>query len=517
MKFSDWKIGTRLGVGFAVILALLALIVGIGLVQLAVVGKSAKMMAAEELPKERLAREWLSNVKQNGIRTYAALMVQDNGMFAMYQKQIAETLKVNAELSRQLEGSISRPEARVKFLEIGEKYKAFANSRDTLLALREQGTLDAAAMERRIQAEFLPARQAYFAAMDDFVDFEREVIDAAALDIQKVKDSSSILFLVLGVIALVSGILSAWRLSLSITRPIAEAVRLAETVADGDLTATVNADSRDEIGQLLQALKTMNGNLSRIVADVRHGTESIATSAGEIATGNLDLSSRTEEQASSLEETASAMEELTSTVKQNADNAKQASQLAAAASTVAVQGGEVVNQVIGTMSTINASSKRIADIISVIDGIAFQTNILALNAAVEAARAGEQGRGFAVVASEVRNLAQRSANAAKEINNLITDSVANVEAGSKLVEQAGVTINQIMESVRHVTDIVSEISAASMEQSTGIEQINQAVMQMDEVTQQNAALVEEAAAASQAMQDQSGRLAQLVQVFKINT
>lgn len=516
MKFSDWKIGTRLGVGFAVVLVLLAIIVGVGLVQLAVVGKSAYLMEAEELPKERLAREWLGNVKQNGIRTYAALMVQDKGMFEMYQEQIAEALKVNAELSRQLEARISRPEARAKFLQIGEKYKVFANSRDNLLALREQGTFDAATMERRIHAEFLPARQAYFAAMEEFVEFECEVIDAAARDIQKVKDSSSILFLVLGVVAIVSGILSAWRLSLSITRPIAEAVRLAERVADGDLTATVNADSKDEIGQLLQALKAMNSNLSRIVADVRHGTESIATSAGEIATGNLDLSSRTEEQASSLEETASAMEELTSTVKQNADNANQASQLAAAASTVALQGGEVVNQVIDTMSTISASSKRIADIISVIDGIAFQTNILALNAAVEAARAGEQGRGFAVVASEVRNLAQRSANAAKEINTLITDSVVNVEAGSKLVEQAGVTINEVMESVRRVTDIVSEISAASLEQSTGIEQINQAVMQMDEVTQQNAALVEQAAAASQAMQDQSGRLAQLVHVFKVN-
>ncbi len=516
MKFSDWKVGTRLGAGFAVILFLLISIVGMGVMQLSVVGKTAKQVTADELPKERLAQEWLSNVKQNGIRIYAALMMQDAVMVDMYKKQIAETVEINNELSRKLESSISNPEAKLKFADVQEKFKAFASRRDELMNLRDQRAIDAATMEQRIRKELLPAREVYFAAIEDFVAFERGVIDAAGNQIQEVKNSSSLWFLILGAIALGVGIFSALRLSQGITRPIADAVKLAETVASGDLTATVKASSKDEIGQLLQALGKMNDNLAKIVADVRHGTESIATSAGEIANGNLDLSSRTEEQASSLEETASAMEELTSTVKQNADNARQANQLAVSASSVAVQGGQVVDQVISTMGTITESSKRISDIIGVIDGIAFQTNILALNAAVEAARAGEQGRGFAVVASEVRNLAQRSANAAKEIKGLITDSVESVEAGSKLVAQAGATISEVVESVRRVTDIVSEISAASAEQSTGIEQINQAVVQMDEVTQQNAALVEEAAAASQAMQDQSNKLEQLVSVFKVN-
>jgi methyl-accepting chemotaxis protein len=252
-----------------------------------------------------------------------------------------------------------------------------------------------------------------------------------------------------------------------------------------------------------------------IVGEVRQGTDTIATASGQIAAGNMDLSSRTEEQASSLEETAASMEELTSTVKQNADNARQANQLAVSASSVAVRGGSVVNQVVGTMGSINASSRKIVDIIGVIDGIAFQTNILALNAAVEAARAGEQGRGFAVVAAEVRNLAQRSAAAAKEIKTLIGDSVEKVEEGSKQVAEAGKTMDEIVDSVKRVTDIMAEIQAASQEQTQGIEQINQAITQMDQVTQQNAALVEEAAAAAQSLQEQASGLSQVVSVFKL--
>jgi methyl-accepting chemotaxis protein len=301
-----------------------------------------------------------------------------------------------------------------------------------------------------------------------------------------------------------------------ISRPLNEAVQIANRVAAGDLTQQIEVKSTDETGRLMQALKEMNGSLVKIVGQVRNGTETIATASGQIAAGNMDLSSRTEQQAGSLEETASSMEELTSTVKQNADNARQGNALAVSASEVALKGGAVVAQVVETMGAINDSSKKIVDIIGVIDGIAFQTNILALNAAVEAARAGEQGRGFAVVASEVRNLAQRSAGAAKEIKALIGDSVEKVENGAKLVDEAGDTMQEIVESIRQVTDIMGEITAASVEQTAGIEQINQAIAQMDQVTQQNAALVEQAAAASQSMQDQARNLESVVGAFRID-
>ncbi|MEO8171308.1 MAG: methyl-accepting chemotaxis protein [Oxalobacteraceae bacterium] len=314
---------------------------------------------------------------------------------------------------------------------------------------------------------------------------------------------------------LIAAIMGIWLIR-AITRPLLEAVTIARSVASGDLTQRIDVTSSNETGQMMQALKDMSDSLSRTVSQVRSGTDTIATASSQIAAGNMDLSSRTEQQASSLEETASSMEELTSTVRQNADNARQANQLAASASDVAVKGGAVVAQVVDTMSAIDASAKKIVDIISVIDGIAFQTNILALNAAVEAARAGEQGRGFAVVATEVRNLAQRSAAAAREIKLLIGDSVERVEMGSQLVSEAGATMDEIVSSVKRVTDIMCEITAASQEQSAGIEQINTAITQMDQVTQQNAALVEQAAAAAESLQDQAKNLAEVVSVFTLN-
>lgn len=303
---------------------------------------------------------------------------------------------------------------------------------------------------------------------------------------------------------------------LAIVNPLNEAINVANAVASGDLTSRIEVNSTNETGRLLQALRTMNDSLVDLVGKVRMRADQISTVSGEIASGNSDLSQRTEEQTSSLEETASSMEELTSTVKQNTDNARQANQLATGASEVAMKGGAVIGQVVQTMSSINDSSKKIVDIISVIDGIAFQTNILALNAAVEAARAGEQGRGFAVVATEVRTLAQRSAAAAKEIKELISDSVAKVENGTRLVDEAGTTMDEIVNAVKRVTDIMSEISAASREQSSGIEQVNQAVTQMDEVTQQNATLVEQAAAAAESMQEQAQALIHAVSIFRLS-
>ena len=312
-----------------------------------------------------------------------------------------------------------------------------------------------------------------------------------------------------------AGFVGLWLIR-AISLPLEEAVRFAKSVAEGDLSTRIEVKSQDETGQLLAALKSMSESLAQTVAQVRTGTETIGVASQEIASGNADLSARTESQASSLEETASSMEELTSTVKQNAENARQANQLVVSASDIAARGGEVVGQVVDTMGSIKDSSRKIVDIIGVIDGIAFQTNILALNAAVEAARAGEQGRGFAVVASEVRSLAQRSAGAAKEIKSLISDSVEKVEMGGKLVDQAGRTMEEVVTSVKHVADIMSEITAASQEQSAGIEQVNHAITQMDEMTQQNAALVEQAAAAAASMQNQATSLAQAVAIFKLN-
>ncbi|MNM08906.1 Methyl-accepting chemotaxis protein I [compost metagenome] len=339
----------------------------------------------------------------------------------------------------------------------------------------------------------------------------RAAADAA---IQRAQHTS-VLVIALGVVRGLLSLATAWFISSGIVRPLRHAVKVARKVAGGDLSEHIRVDSSDEVGQLLQALKDMNASLIHIVGDVRGGTSHMAAASGEIAAGNLDLSQRTQAQASSLEQTAASMEELTGTVKQNADNARQANQLAQSAADVAGKGGSVVAQVVETMTSINASSKKIVDIIAVIDAIAFQTNILALNAAVEAARAGEQGRGFAVVAAEVRTLAQRSAGAAKEIKQLIGDSVERVDAGARLVDTAGATMRDIVASVHRVTDIMGEISTASGEQLSGIEQVNAAIVQMEHVTQENTALVEQASTAAAAMRERAHQLSDTVAVFKL--
>jgi len=356
----------------------------------------------------------------------------------------------------------------------------------------------------------------YLAALSDMLKFQESNMVKGGKHTVEVYEQASLLVLAATALAVLMGAALAYFVTRSITVPLGEAVAATDRVADGDLSVPIASQAKDETGLLLSALQRMQHNLASTVGKVRGASENVATASAEIAQGNQDLSGRTESQASALQQTAASMEELGSTVRQNADNAHQANQLAQSASSVAVKGGEVVSQVVDTMKGINDSSRKIADIISVIDGIAFQTNILALNAAVEAARAGEQGRGFAVVASEVRSLAGRSADAAKEIKQLINASVERVEQGTALVDQAGATMSEVVSAIRRVTDIMGEISAASGEQASGVAQIGEAVTQMDTSTQQNAALVEEMAAAATSLNNQSQDLVQAVAFFKLN-
>ena len=508
------KIGTRLAVGFGLVLFLLSVIAGIGVWRLQEVGTATEDMAKRALVKERIAADWLVATSTNSVRTFALVKSSDPEDQNYFQKGINQTSLDITENSKKLFDMLDTAEEKSLYADGVAKRATYVSLRSAILKLKTEGQAQQAA--QMTDAKLIPALEAYDASIKTMLRHQKENIDKTATSIDSLYRSGRLSLLVLAFTSLVLGMLLSWRLTVGITLPLVQAVKLTESVAAGDLTSPIEVNSKDETGQLMQALKTMQASLARVVGEVRQGTNTIAAASSQIAAGNMDLSSRTEQQASSLEETAASMEELTSTVKQNADNARQANQLAVSASSVALKGGSVVSQVVGTMGAINASSKKIVDIIGVIDGIAFQTNILALNAAVEAARAGEQGRGFAVVAAEVRNLAQRSAAAAKEIKTLIGDSVDKVEEGSKQVLEAGKTMDEIVDSVKRVTDIMAEITAASQEQTQGIEQINQAITQMDQVTQQNAALVEEAAAAAASLQEQAAGLSEVVSVFKID-
>jgi len=513
MNLRNLKIGTRLAAGFGTLLALLAVVVLINIV-LSNANRSrltAGIAAANQ--KTVLVATMKSAQLQSGIAIRNIGLQSDVGAMQKEEQRIKElhtryTGARDALLALSLGSAEQQRLAEIARIDAALQ-KPFKEALGQALAFDGEGAI------KTIVTQIDPLNQAAQAEMDQLVTQANGATKAVLTEAAGQDRQLELITLVISAVAIAAGALFAWLITRTIAGPLHEAVSVAERVAGGDLTSRIEASGRDEITRLYAALRTMNDSLATMVGDVRNGTDSIGTASREIAAGNLDLSSRTEQQASALEETASSMEELTATVRQNADNAQQANVLAESASGVARRGGAVVAQVVETMGAINASSKKIVDIISVIDSIAFQTNILALNAAVEAARAGEQGRGFAVVASEVRSLAQRSATAAKEIKALIDDSVANVGVGSTLVAEAGDTMTEIVSSVHRVTEIIAEIRSASAEQSAGIEEVNQAIGQMDQTTQQNAALVEEAAASAEAMEDQAAALARLVSVFKL--
>ncbi|WP_312518464.1 methyl-accepting chemotaxis protein [Massilia sp.] len=514
MKLANLNIGKRLALGYGVICAMLVLMIVLSNAMLGRVNAGTDEIVNARMPRIDMAVRFQDETNAIAIALRNVMLSRDAADRASQVEAIMASRRAMDGILAELKATLQSEKGRALLTQMEQETATYKTGQDNIVRLVEGGDLEQA--QTLMGGEMRPLLLRLKAATGAQAALQKELAAKAAFDAEATYRSTALLMWGLGAAALALAGLVAWRITRSITGPLQRALDVANTVAAGDLTSRIEVTTRDETGQLLAALKTMNASLANTVGTVRVGTDTIAVAASQVAVGAQDLSSRTEQQASALEEAASSMEELTSTVRQNADNARQANVLAEVASTVAARGGDVVKQVVGTMNDINASATRINDIIGVIDGIAFQTNILALNAAVEAARAGEQGRGFAVVASEVRNLAQRSAAAAKEIKTLIGDSTGKVETGSKLVAEAGATMEEIVDSVRRVTDIMAEISAASSEQSAGIEQINQAVTQMDQGTQQNAALVEEAAAAATAMREQSTLLAQAVAVFRID-
>jgi len=545
------QITKRLVIGFGSLLLLLAVIVILSLVLMTSMSHRTDEIVTQSASRQALLNDWKLHTNMNITNAVAYIRNRSQSQEAYFLDRVNQYSQETDKLQAQVVESMQGDEYQPLLQKVNKAREAFDQARSEAFKVRVGLNVRAAALENwltneqvsleekrnvsnklisdekayyeTVDSSFQAARDIYQNAMDELLQYERDKTLALAAANKSASVQGRIMVVGLGVLALVLGVVFARVITVSIIEPINYGIRVIGRVSKGDLAPRQNdlldmidENASDEPGKLLVGIRFMIQELRRLVTEVRGSTDTMLVATSEISSGNADLSSRTESQASSLEQTASSMEELTSTVRQNADNARQANQLVITASESAVRGGHVVDQVVSTMGSIKESSRKIVDIIGVIDGIAFQTNILALNAAVEAARAGEQGRGFAVVASEVRNLAQRSAAAAKEIKGLIGDSVEKVDIGNKLVDQAGTTMSEIVSSVQRVADIMGEITSASQEQSAGIEQVNIAIGQMDEMTQQNAALVEQAAAAAESLEEQAQKLSSTVGVFKIN-
>ena len=509
----NWRIGLRLSVGFGVLIALMLAMVVVGVVRVSSLLETSGLIIERDWSKAEAANTLSSIAQANARRTIEIYFAENEAERAQKRSEIVAGRETFVQAFKTLQTMVYVPEAKTWLTEAEEARGRYVTSQARFNQLVDAGDKEAAFAE--LHGQTLPQLVIVQDRVDRLARLQRQLVEKSGAQAQAEARSARLMLLSLGGAGLLLGLVLAGWITRSITAPLQQALRVAQSVAAGDLRSRVQVTSRDEAGQLLQALGDMNASLTRIVQEVRRGSDTIATATSQIAAGNLDLSSRTEEQAAALEQTTASMQELSGTVQQNFASGKQANELAESASQVAVRGGDVVGQVVHTMEAINTSSRKIADIIGVIDSIAFQTNILALNAAVEAARAGEQGRGFAVVAGEVRSLAQRSAQAASEIKGLIQSSVQAVDGGVRHVEDAGAAMQEIVGSVQRVTDIIGEINSAASEQASGIGAVNASVAEIDRMTQQNAALVEESAAAADSLREQAARLSQVVQQFRL--
>ena len=512
--FRNLSVGAKLWAGVIAIIAALFLVVGTAGMRSSTLNETSELALAKLDEKTEIATEWASLTELSVTRTQASVVSSDPAVGEMYKDLVPAGIAAIGVLQKKLQTLELSDTEKAQLNKIDELRKNVLASHAKAIAMKKAD--DFAGATDEIRTRFNPAVTPYLAALREFAAIQDTIRDQTQKDFEAQR-ATSLTIAAFQVLALMVGIaIGAFFLIRNIRNPLREAMAFAEQIASGDLTAQIRNDRKDEFGAMIASLVTMRDRLVSVVSDVKRGTENITVAAKEIATGNNDLSARTEQTASNLQQTAASMEQMSGAIRQSADSARVANQLADVAGQSAQRGGEVVHQVVSTMEEINQSSRKISDIIGVIDGIAFQTNILALNAAVEAARAGEQGRGFAVVAGEVRNLAQRSAQAAKEIKVLIGASVDKVSAGTELVTQAGKTMGEIVDNVVRVRDMIGEIASASGEQADGVNQINSAVSNLDQLTQQNAALVEESAAAASSMNEQAERLAEVVRVFRVD-